>query len=557
MSDLQRPRRPLLPLAALALSVWAGVAGAQSAPPVRSFGETVDVRVVNLEAVVTDKDGLPITGLEPGDFKLEIDGRQVPIGYFTEVRGGQAVVPQASEAGDAAFPGMPTLAPGTPVGTSYLVFIDEYFSVARDRDQVLRRMVQDLPRLGPEDRMALVAFDGKGLTLLSSWSSSPSALERAFRTALGRPSYGIQRVTELRTLENERRDFVRLGLQFEGTAEGRLESFELDFAQRLERQLQSAIAAAAATLRGFAAPPGRKVMLLLSGGWPFEVGEYAAGDDFPRYTPDTTLARGTELYAPLADTANQLGYTVYSVDVPGLASPAVDAEVRTQGEAQINGGVHFERKANIQQTLNQIARQTGGRALLNSQRLDAFVVAQSDTRSYYWLGFSPTWKGDDDRHRVKLSVMRPGLRLRTREDYVDISRQREVSMAVESGLLFGAPPSTDLLELELGETQSGKRGRMTLPFTVSVPGDQLTFVPEAGSLVAQLELRVAAIDDRGDRSEIPVIPISIRARRAAQPGEKVTFQNSVELRRGKQRVLFSLFDPLSGRMFTAVRELKP
>lgn len=34
--------------------------------------------------------------------------------------------------------------------------------------------------------------------------------------------------------------------------------------------------AAAATLRGFAAAPGRRVAILLSGGWPYDVPAYVA-----------------------------------------------------------------------------------------------------------------------------------------------------------------------------------------------------------------------------------------------------------------------------------------
>lgn len=569
MSDLPKLRlvRPLLGLPLLA--VLTAPASAQEPPAAGGFGETVEVRVVNIEAVVTDKDGLPVTGLEPGDFLLKIDGQEVPIGYFTEVRGGDAVAPTPAEEGAApAPPGMPALSPGTPVGTSYLVYIDDYFSIARDRDVVLERIVADLPRLGPEDRMAVVAYDGRELKLITSWTGSTSALTRAFRTAKSRPSFGIERYAELRTLENERRDYLRMGLQFQVEAEGRLREFERDYAERLEAQLKASVAAATAALRGFAAPPGRKVMMLLAGGWPWEVGEYAAGSRtlrdeadstlrYPRYMPDATLARGAELYGPIADTANQLGYTLYPVDVPGLAPPISDPEYRRGGEAQLAGGDHFDRKANLHFTLNEVAEETGGRALLNAQRLDAFVVAQADTRSYYWLGFTPTWKGDDSRHAVELTVRRPGLRIRTRQGYVDISRRREVTMAVESGLIFGSPPSADLLGLEVGAAQSGKRGRITMPFTVSVPGDQIVFLPEGESQMARLELRIAAVNERGDRSDVPVIPVEIKVRRAALPGEQVTFQSSVELSRAKQRVLFALFDPLSGRLFTAMHELKP
>ena len=175
-------RTPILGL--LLLAALTPAARGQEPPPAGAFGETVEVRVVNLEAVVTDKDGLPVTGLEPTDFLLKVDGQEVPIGYFTEVRGGAAVAAAPPAEGAAqAPPGIPSLEAGTPVGTSYLVYIDEYFGIARDRDVVIDRIVADLPRLGPEDRMAVVAYDGRGLNLITSWTCSTTALERAFRTS--------------------------------------------------------------------------------------------------------------------------------------------------------------------------------------------------------------------------------------------------------------------------------------------------------------------------------------------------------------------------------------
>jgi len=41
------------------------------------FGETIDVRVVNVEVVVTDGSGNRVNGLKPADFHLKVDGKEV------------------------------------------------------------------------------------------------------------------------------------------------------------------------------------------------------------------------------------------------------------------------------------------------------------------------------------------------------------------------------------------------------------------------------------------------------------------------------------------------
>ena len=49
---------------------------AQEAP--EAFGESIDVRVVNVEAVVTGRHGERVRGLTAADFRLLVDGKEVP-----------------------------------------------------------------------------------------------------------------------------------------------------------------------------------------------------------------------------------------------------------------------------------------------------------------------------------------------------------------------------------------------------------------------------------------------------------------------------------------------
>src|SRR5258708_15488130 len=67
----------------------------QGEPPLQGplFGETIEVRVVNVEAVVTDKQGNRVPDLKPEDFRLKGDGQPIKIDYFKQVRGRQAIAP--------------------------------------------------------------------------------------------------------------------------------------------------------------------------------------------------------------------------------------------------------------------------------------------------------------------------------------------------------------------------------------------------------------------------------------------------------------------------------
>ncbi len=87
------------------------------------IGETIDVRVVNVEAVVTSASGERVRGLTAKDFRLLVDGREVPIEYFAEVAEGTSVT-----AGGPTAPTAPVTA-GEEVGRNYLVYVDDSFSL--------------------------------------------------------------------------------------------------------------------------------------------------------------------------------------------------------------------------------------------------------------------------------------------------------------------------------------------------------------------------------------------------------------------------------------------
>lgn len=531
------------------------VAQAPAKTPV--FGETVEVRVVNLEVVVTDRDGLPITGLRPGDFRLTVDGNELPIRFFTEVRGGDAILPEA--AGDPAptVASVPDLLPGSPVGTSYLVFVDDFFSIARDRNQVLRSLVGELAGLAPEDRMAVVAFDGNRLDLVSSWTNSAPQLERALRKAESRPAFGLQRRAEKRNLASDQRLRRDMGsFAGRGTLDGQLEVTERYYAEVLQSQVENAVSAAAAALRGFANPPGRKVLILLSGGWPFDPAEFAA-NDFTRLVVEPGLKRGETLLSPLVDAANQLGYTIYAVDVPGLENELFgDAEFAEAPDLE-TGTAGFLRESNTQWSLQFVSQETGGRALLNSRRLEVLRRAAADTRTYYWIGFVPNWQGDDVRHDVDVEVLREGLKVRTRAGYLDSSRSREVSMAVESVLLFGSGPNVQPLPLRVGEPKRKSAGVMSVELELGIPLDGLTLVPTEKGVATELELRVAALDERGGRSDIPVVPIRLDLPSQPPTGRFVAYRTTLELRRVRNQVVVALYDPVSGVIHSASAEIEP
>lgn len=100
---------------------------------------------------------------------------------------------------------------------------------------------------------------------------------------------------------------------------------------------------------------------------------------------------------------------------------------------------------------SHLAEETGGRPILNTANVEALDRVIVDTVSYYWLGFYASRQGDDARHDIRVEVNRPGVQVRARKGFVDLSPAVERDLAVESALLLGSEGVGEPLALEVGE----------------------------------------------------------------------------------------------------------
>jgi hypothetical protein len=276
-------------------------------------------------------------------------------------------------------------------------------------------------------------------------------------------------------------------------------------------QLGRTSAAMAAALRGFVPGPGRRVLLLLTGAY--------------------SLSAGAHLMGPLIAAANRLGYTVYPVETASSDPRSVTV-------------------------LDKIAQRTGGRvaASMSNGVLEEVVA---DAGSYYWLGFSPTWKADDGQHRVVVEVRRAGLKTRARSGFSDLSRRTELAQKAESALLFGGADAEKRLIVQLGEPKRAGRREIEVPVTLGVPVESLALTPKPGGYLAEAPLAVAAEDDKGARADLPTSRLQVTVKEVPPPGTYARFQLSFKVRNADQRLVFTVHDAVNGTALWGEARLRP
>ena len=460
--------------------------------PVDRFDETVRVDVVNLEVVVTDPEGDRVPGLSREDFVVTVDGVETPVRFFHEV----------GAVGEASATDAP------PV--NFLVFIDDHTTLKRNRDLTLEMLRSELPLLRPVDSMSVVAYDGRALEVLSEWSSDVAALDASFAGAMDRPTTGIKWV-----------------------ALARMTTFVANWIGNASRR---GILAAASSMRTLDLRPGRKVLLLVAGSWdPLEV--RIAHNTSPWCLSGPCF--GNFVFSALTDTANQLGYSIYAVDVEGR---------------DVHGS--WWREQRIQSMLGVLADETGGRRLLNTQRRRALSIAAADSRGgYYSIGVEPERMRPHRRHRIEVEMLPEGLEARTRSSFVALTERRYRDLDTLSTLLSDADLEGPGFPVEIGVRTRRKGGEMAVPISVFAPTGRLQWVETDGRHRASFEVGLATLDRYG-RSAVETHQVTLEGSRTARPGELEHLEFELVVPRRRQTLAVVVRDLQGERVLSSVVEIE-
>jgi VWFA-related protein len=507
------------------------------------FTDTLEVQAVDVEVAVTDRRGNPVPGLKASDFRLVVDGKPVPIEFFAEIREGDTV---AAAPDTGALPAPPSLQQGEEVGNNYLVFIDEFFTPPAMRNEALKALAREVDALRPQDRMAIVAYDTRKLTVLAPWMSPGEPL-RQFLLKLGDHKSGFAAtpfsISELEPsahrLLNVYSDMMddrglmerATGDRGNGASGYTTKSMEALQAQFIERTIGATVEA----MRAFAPVSGRKLLVLLSGGWNYDV-------EIKKKTLDQK-----ERLRPLIDACSSLGYTVYPIHLAQEAGVNLPRSGTVAGGAGtgIGTGTSFIGSAS-QNSLIITAEETGGKMLLPGSNRHLSRIA-ADTRSYYWLGF--THSGGGERQGLKVETVRKDLEVRSRSTFVPLSRQERSEIGLRRALLTHDTAGMKPLQVSAEELRPLEDGVGELAVTVRIPADQLELLQQGGQYRGKLELRIAALDDQGQRSEVPVLSIDIARPEAPKPGSVIRYDTRLRVRYAPQDIQFVVSDLVSGKSF--------
>ncbi len=547
--------------------VWAvvpfvlmGTAAAQQpSAAAKPITEAVQVHVVNVEVFATDRDGVPVLDLTPGDFELREDGHAVPLSNFLAPTAARV----AGNAAEAASEGTPAGPLGDDAQRVMVVFVDDLNLTYMGRKPALDRLGEYLgERVRDGWRVLVVSYDR------SLHSHTPLTRDRALvaaaiaslqRTTTEGSMLGLQKQKLLRDMGRpiaseggDAGDLLRESLlrETEMFAEEQL---------RLNKSLLESLGRFVDSLAGL---PGRKALLFLSDGVQSRVcdelfREYQAR--FPGKSEFIGTMSRFSLSLALGEVtrrANASGVTFYTIN----ARPEMGVGQGTAEDAVPNREpVDTIEAMSREESLTEFAAGTGGLRLASTPALsDALQRVTSDIEGAYLLGYTPAHFGDGRYHKLSVRANRAGVSVRCREGYLDKSPEERQGDRAAAALVAGGNANPLSAAVALGKPEKQGRNKVAVPLTVFVPAAGLTLLDTGGASEGKVSVTIVVGKADGSTSQThrETFPIKVPSRHlAAFRGQRTEFTFSLLLQPGDRSVSVTARDEVGQVESVVVTEL--
>jgi len=573
---MTRPTKPCFSLVALLLlpTSWARAAEEEAAS---IFIDRVDVNIVNIEVIVTDREGNRVTGLGRDDFEVYEDGRQVEISNFYASTREDRVSRDLEE--DRA------LIAGEPLGPAkmrelpeqqqlnLLVYVDHFNLRKANRQRVLRELEGFLEdRIIQGDRIMLVGYD-RTLDVVQPFTRDHRLVAEGL--------LAMKQVATYRQMDDAQRRRTMLMMRLAARDKNMSASFHLlrSYVQSARADLHRSALALRDVVRALAGLPGRKAILYVSDGLPQRPGEtlfqlmldlygmqeLRKGGGLSQQGHEIEMLREkfvdpfieafreneAHLFYTITREANAHQVTFYTLDARGAHQGALLSADTLELTTGSGGHTTLDalRNQNLQEPLVTMAHATGGTAVLNALSYGAALAQMADDfDSFYSLGYPTPGGGDGKFHRLDVRVKRPGLKVRHRGGFVDKPQVERVADRTLSSLLLDMDKNPLRIRLDFGQPAKRKKGAYDLPVLVRIPLREVTLLSNGEVEEGRLRIFLLVKDEDGisDLYDVPY-PLSIPRAQLAQARDRdIGYTATLKLRKGRPKVAVGIWDELSG-----------
>jgi len=552
-------------------------------PLYQSEKHEATVRLVLVDVVASDKAGHFIPDLKKDDFDIYEDGKKVPMNSF------ELVSYETDITFDEEHPVAKTIL-RTSRKKRFFVIFDSINTIPRMIDRSKESILENLISLIEQGREIMIFELDKeeGMKILQPLTSDEELIAQAVDKASG--NIWIEKSADALTVPSiftqpdpslEKRDGISFNLgKFEKSQE---HMYEFQSRSRFAKSINSFLS----VMNVIKDYPGRKSVLLLSGGFPalsFE--RIYAGEGIESTLPlaqvsaakildpfkvlqKTKTRDGDQIFTDLIRFANSHNITFYTMDPDNylryvLPDIAYDNFPRKAHSLDLTVTDDIaEIKKNEQSNLKYFANDTGGTYLLGQKKFENFQKAVSrDLGSYYEMSYTPPKKKADGKyHKIEVKIRKPDVEITFRKGYFDYTDEQKES------LLFASASYNPSMFKEIpfearANTFAKGDDKYILWFNTVLPMKKIMTNDYDWDRTKVLKLGIW-VDESGGESSLKsemAIPIVLtpnlleRLRRVQFFGFNFG-SDEIKLKKEKYKLIFVLYDEADSKVGTVVQNL--
>lgn len=519
-----------------------------SDPELPRLVENIDVRVINVDVVVTDKRGNPVPNLKPEDFEILENGVPKPVTNFYEVEGGRPKL----EAFEKAQPQQPAPAKQEipdNMKRRIILYVDNLSLAPFNRNRVFEQAKTFLrTAMRPGDE-AMIATYNRSMKVRVPFTRDLAQLESNLDALAKESGLGIANKSERKSTEDRIRDAQSYD---EAVAIAR------QYASSIEHDLRQGVSSLNALMSTLAGVEGKKVLVLTSEGFPIQPGremfyfiEDQAREKGWSNSTGTMLESMTfdsaDEIQKVAKTANANGITVYTIHAAGLSG---GMEMSAEYARATSSSVSSAALSNTTESMQLIAQMTGGVASVNSNNFQgAFERIQKDLDSYYSLGYRAGTERVDRQRYLQVKIKNKDYRVRNRQTFVEKSMFAEMSDRVIANLLYRSKDNDLAILARVGSPTPVDDGLFRIPIDVQIPMESLTLMPQGESdFVGGFDIYVVVANKDNDMSDVARKQHQIRIPKSDMSktkGKFYTYTLELLVERGLNKISLGVVDQIS------------
>jgi VWFA-related protein len=538
-------------VAALAIAIPSMAQKKNQEPEVPPLVVNLDVRIINVDVIVTDKKGNFVPNLTADDFTILENGVQKPISNFYEVQGsiaknvvGEAPAPEPVETPAAlAKKEIPE-----SMKRRIIFYVDNLSLSPFNRNRVFQQMkdfVTQVMRPGDE---AMIATYNRSMKVRVPFTRDTAQIVSMLDSLQKESGLGIANRSERRSAEDRIREAPSYN---DAVATAR------SYASSIEHDLRQGVASINALMTTVAGLEGKKILVLTSEGFPMQPGRemFYFIDDVGREKGWTGMGStmlegmtydGTNLIQSVAKTANANGITMYTVHAAGLTG---GTEMSAEHAQPISAAVSQAATSNTTESMQLMADMTGGVASVqtNNFRL-AFDRIQQDLESYYSLGYRAGTERVDRQRYLHVRMKNKEYRVRNRQTFVEKSMYAEMSDKVVANLLYRVRDNDLGILTRVGSPLPTEDGYYHVPVDIQIPMHSLELLPQGETeYVGGFDVYVVVANKDNDLSDVARKSHQIRVP-AAQfkelSGKFYTYTLELLMERGLNKISVGVVDQI-------------